>query len=126
MGHGEDIQEFEEWQGIEDGQDVDREDEYIDEDKFTTVTVESVGISRDGFTRPDNVDGVESAEPERQSVKMNERTDSSTLEKPAKKRPNGKSKKRNFRYESKEERSLARLKEKYKSRVRRKLGNHRR
>jgi len=107
LGDGEEIQEFEEWQGIE--EDVDHEDEYVDEDKFTTVTVESVGISRDGFTRPSNADDSESEAPEGHPGKVDERN-SSTKTKPAKKRSSAKSKKRNFRYESKEERSVNRFK----------------
>ncbi|KAF2962993.1 hypothetical protein GQX73_g10588 [Xylaria multiplex] len=43
----------EEWGGFRDA--VDHEEEYVDEDRYTTVTVESVSVSRDGLTssRPD-------------------------------------------------------------------------
>ncbi|KOS17890.1 Ribosomal RNA-processing protein 17 [Escovopsis weberi] len=46
----------EEWGGFPDQPDtdiVDQEDEYIDEDRYTTVTVESVSVSRDGLEKPE-------------------------------------------------------------------------
>ncbi|GAP87675.1 putative rRNA processing protein Rrp17 [Rosellinia necatrix] len=52
----------EEWGGFQDAparQDLlDHEEEYIDEDRFTTVTVESVNVTKDGLTssRPDEED----------------------------------------------------------------------
>ena len=113
LGDGGEAQEFEEWQGIE--EEVDHEDEYVDEDKFTTVTVESVGISRDGFTRPGGVDGSESDEPgPEESGRGRGRREPAAKAKPARKRSAAKSKRRNFRYESKEERSMTRFKEKRK------------
>ena len=39
------------FEGFEEPEPVDREDEYIDEDKYTTVTIESVGISKEGFEK---------------------------------------------------------------------------
>ncbi|GFP55155.1 ribosomal RNA-processing protein 17 [Trichoderma asperellum] len=45
-----------EWDGFPDRPNldiVDHEEEYIDEDRYTTVTVESVSISRDGLERPE-------------------------------------------------------------------------
>src|ERR1700712_4204114 len=39
-------------EGFEEPPPVNHEDEYVDEDKYTTVTVETVGISRDGFVNP--------------------------------------------------------------------------
>ncbi|TGJ86155.1 hypothetical protein E0Z10_g2572 [Xylaria hypoxylon] len=58
----------EEWGGFQDTprqQDtIDHEEEYIDEDRFTTVTVESVNVSRDGLTssRPDDEESVDEEE----------------------------------------------------------------
>ncbi|KAI0024376.1 nucleolar protein 12-domain-containing protein [Xylariomycetidae sp. FL0641] len=46
--------EAEEWGGFQDTpaapEPVDHEEEYIDEERYTTVTVESVNVSRDGLT----------------------------------------------------------------------------
>lgn len=121
-GSDEDVSEVEdsEWNGLEaqKHEPVDHEDEYIDEDKFTTVTVEEVNINRDGIARLRGSDEDEaepgesapsdtvSAEPNKpkqlQGKKVNER------DKKAKKR------KRNFRYESPADRKLNRAKERAK------------
>jgi ribosomal RNA-processing protein 17 len=124
LGDKAEAQEFDEWQGFEE-EDVDHEDEYVDEDKFTTVTVESVGVSRDGFTRPGD-DGSESEEPAaEESGRGRGRREPASKAKPAKKRSAAKSKKRNFRYESKVERSVTRFKEKRKL-LRRKIAGRER
>jgi ribosomal RNA-processing protein 17 len=118
----EEAQEFEEWQGIE--EEVDHEDEYVDEDKFTTVTVEAVGISRDGFTRPGDASESES-EAEVDAPKGRGGREQAPKAKPPRKRSAAKSKRRNFRYESKEERSATRFKEKRKL-LRRKIARQER
>lgn len=41
----------EEWEGIEEPPAVDYEAEYIDEDKYTTVTVEEIDSSREGLRK---------------------------------------------------------------------------
>ena len=102
----------EEWDGFPDQPDldlVDHEEEYIDEDRFTTVTVESVAVSRDGLFKP-------SLEDEEGKAK-----------KPAQeeeKKPEGsshppKKKKKKFRYETKFERQLTERKAKAKKAKRR-------
>jgi ribosomal RNA-processing protein 17 len=40
-----------EWEGIEEPPAVDYEAEYIDEDKYTTVTVEEIDSSREGLRK---------------------------------------------------------------------------
>ena len=52
------------WNGIEDApvEPIDHEAEYIDEDKYTTVTVEEVDISRDGISKKGETDEVMVAE----------------------------------------------------------------
>lgn len=102
--------ENEEWQGLPDGpteESVDHEEEYIDEDKFTSVTVESVSVSRDGLHKP---------EEEPDSEDEEEKARREALAKSAKEqaaRPK-KQKKPKFRYESKMDRSIANKKQKIK------------
>ncbi|KAK3308566.1 nucleolar protein 12-domain-containing protein [Chaetomium strumarium] len=47
----------EEWEGLSDANvpepPIDLEEEYIDEDKYTTVTVEAVSVDRDGLRKPE-------------------------------------------------------------------------
>lgn len=123
-----------EWNGIEDGDGgqtqevVDHEEEYVDEDKYTTVTVETVDIDRDGFKtkRTWDEDGDEDQEDEedeegREAGKEAEGKVKAkgkrvwTAEKPKSDKP--KRKKKKFRYESKTERKVTRDKQKAKNRT---------
>lgn len=97
----------EDWGGIEDdreGEVVDHEEEYVDEDRYTTVTVEAVEVSKEGLQRI--ADDADSEPTEDVEVK------------PAKKESHGKKtwpkkeKKKKFRYESKAERKITRSKQK--------------
>lgn len=97
----------EEWGGFQDPPEpeiVDHEDEYIDEDRYTTVKVESVSVTRDGLERPklESSDDEEKKEPE-------------TEEKEEKKKKPKAPKKKKFRYESKVERQLSQRKIKAKA-----------
>ncbi|KAF4507608.1 hypothetical protein G6O67_004088 [Ophiocordyceps sinensis] len=94
--------EEDEWGGFPDKPDldiIDHEEEYVDEDRYTTVTVETVSVSREGLSKPqvdgDEADDVEAAHP-------------SGLEKEPQKKGRwpAKAKKKKFRYESKIERQL--------------------
>lgn len=115
---------------------VDHVEEYIDEDKFTTVLVEEVDVDRDGLHkhRPLNMDGSDEEDLQTQAHFKTDGHDGSnadherktkneptlgkrkwTKEKPkdaAKPKP----KKKKFRYESKAERKVTRGKEKMKNR----------
>ena len=97
-----------EWGGIEDEElaleAVDHEEEYIDEDRYTTVTVEAVDISKEGLTnvREEDSDHEELEEDAKPVVK----------EALGKKVWPKKSKKKRFRYESKAERKVTRVKQK--------------
>lgn len=125
----------EEWLGLDDtvAERIDHEAEYIDEDKYTTVTVEEVDISRDGITKThDNVEDEDDHDDNEESEANDKATTSKTIPsatKPTKsdKRVKAghvsgkkeadqkrKKKKRNFRYESPAERKLTRLKVKAK------------
>lgn len=97
-----------EWGGIEDEQpaveDVDHEEEYVDEDRYTTVTVEAVDVSKEGLVKI----GVEESEDEVAEADK----------KPVEKEASGKKvwpkkpRKQKFRYESKAERRFTRGKQK--------------
>ncbi|KAI1355053.1 nucleolar protein 12-domain-containing protein [Xylaria sp. FL0043] len=109
----------EEWTGFQDtsGQQdtVDHEEEYVDEDRYTTVTVESVNVSKDGLTssRPDEE---ESAEEEEE--KIDKGIEAQTEKKSDKNRTADKKKKRKFRYETKLERQITNIKQKAKNKRR--------
>ncbi|EER25926.1 hypothetical protein CPC735_043700 [Coccidioides posadasii C735 delta SOWgp] len=100
-----------EWAGFPEP--VDYEAEYIDENKYTTVTVEDMDPSKEGmYKAAESIDGVDEDEespkttgavtktPEKQTSTGNDRSQ-------AKK----KKKKRKFRYESHAERKITRMKE---------------
>lgn len=101
-------EEEDEWGGIEDNEavvePVDHEEEYIDEDRYTTVTVEAVDVSKEGIVKI----GEEESE--------NEVSEEDT--KPAEKEASGrkvwpkKPRKKKFRYESKADRKVTRGKQK--------------
>jgi len=113
----------EEFVGFQDPEPIDQEDEYVDEDKYTTVTIESVNISRDGFSKPggDEEDAVarkaeekEEGEGVGKDGKKDVQRDENgkriwTKERPRTEWP--KKKKKKFRYESKADRKVTRYKE---------------
>jgi len=96
------------WGGIQDDElvveQVDHEEEYVDEDRYTTVTVEAVEVSKEGLLKV--VDDEETKTSEDEVVK------------PVKKEASGKKiwpkkpKRQKFRYESKAERKVTRGKQK--------------
>jgi ribosomal RNA-processing protein 17 len=87
----------EEFQGFQEPEPINQEDEYIDEDKYTTVTIESVGISREGGN----------GRPEIKRDANGKRI--WTKERPRTEWP--KKKKKKFRYETKADRKVTRQKE---------------
>lgn len=113
--------EDEEWGGIDDEakvpEFVDHEEEYIDEDRFTTVTVEAVDIDRDGMHR---LTGKESDEEDHDKGSEAEGEGEGEAEEDAKdqatsgKKEWPKKKKKKFRYENKLERQVSRTKQKRK------------
>ena len=116
--------EEEPWAGIENNQHplVDHEDEYVDEDRFTTVTVEAVDISKDGLQKAvqDEESEIEASDADKPDGKTPRTTASqgrTGSEKGkriwTKEPPSGpRKKKKKFRYESKAERKATRYKEK--------------
>ncbi|KAI0446592.1 nucleolar protein 12-domain-containing protein [Xylaria telfairii] len=109
----------EEWGGFQDKPSqpdvIDHEEEYIDEDRFTTVTVESVNVSKDGLTssRPD-----EESETEEEEEDANKKAQEAQPEKNHSKERHSTKKKQKFRYETKLERQITNIKQKARSKRR--------
>lgn len=111
----------EKWDGITEESAIDHEDEYIDDDRFTTVTVEAVEVSRDGLHKSKQEDEEDSevsgtgnpGGETRGKVAGRQRTGSETARRTWTKEPPKKAKKKKpkFRYESKAERKVTRHKE---------------
>ncbi|KAI0397262.1 nucleolar protein 12-domain-containing protein [Xylariaceae sp. FL0594] len=108
----------EEWGGFQDVPAaqtdlVDHEEEYVDEDRYTTVTVESVNVTKDGLTssRPDEEDSAA------EEQKATEKNAQALPERRSKRdQPEKKKKKQKFRYETKLERQITNIKQKAKNR----------
>ncbi|KAI9668207.1 MAG: hypothetical protein M1821_001027 [Bathelium mastoideum] len=104
----------EEWQGFGEPLEVHRVDEYIDEDKYALVTVESVDVAKDGLhvtAEDDEEDDQSASDAGNHQVTVNGRPEKKrvwTKERPAGKKP----KKKKFRYESVAERKVERQKQK--------------
>lgn len=98
---------------------VDREDEYLDEDQFTTVTVEAVDVDRDGMKTVTN--NLEEDEVVENGKAGNEPSEATTEGQDLKqngerkriwtKESRPKAKKKQFKYESKADRKITRFKE---------------
>ncbi|CAG7994094.1 unnamed protein product [Penicillium salamii] len=92
------------WEGIEEPPAVDYEAEYIDEDKYTTVTVEEMDASREGLLKSAHEDDTDNEEEKEKPVETKEaETKTAKKRKPRSAASEAaRKKKRNFRYESKE------------------------
>jgi ribosomal RNA-processing protein 17 len=102
----------EEWEGFEEPPAVDYEAEYIDEDKYTTVTVEEMDATREGLLKSrkqENSDEDEETQPDAQEVEQKPDAPP-TRAKSTKSSTKPKKKKARFRYESKEDRKINDLK----------------
>jgi len=102
----EDDESEEEWGGIPDEvapePPIDHEEEYIDEDRYTTVTVEAVSVDRDGLHKPKvQADSDDDSENEKKEDNPAEEKEESGK---GDKKEWPKKKKKKFRYESKFER----------------------
>ncbi|KAH8804565.1 nucleolar protein 12-domain-containing protein [Xylogone sp. PMI_703] len=114
MASDEENEDEEGWNGIEENEDnsaapelLDHEEEYIDEDKYTTVTVEEVDIDKNGIHKvADEEDDSD------EDHKETEVSKPSGKEAAAKKIWPKKQKKKKFRYETKLERKLTLAKQK--------------
>ncbi|VBB75688.1 Putative ribosomal RNA-processing protein [Podospora comata] len=112
---GKDGEEDEEWGGLSDDEvveaPIDMEEEYIDEDKYTTVTVEAVSVDRDGLHKPK---AVSSDDDEESKTEKPEDEDKQATK--GAKHPKEQKKKKKFRYETKFDRQLTERKQKAKKR----------
>ena len=101
----EEESESNEWDGFPDRPNVelvDHEEEYIDEDRYTTVTVESVSVSRDGLEKAkilNDTDDEQVDEAAEGKETVEGKAESATKAKP-------KTKKKKFRYENKFDRQM--------------------
>jgi ribosomal RNA-processing protein 17 len=112
--------EAESWDGISEPPSVDYEAEYVDEDRYTTVTVDAMDLSKEGLHMAEEdlrrQDGVDEDGRDRgdgvtgKGENVGEKR-KWTREKP-KERQGRPKKKKKFRYESKGERRAARVKDK--------------
>ncbi|PMD60006.1 uncharacterized protein K444DRAFT_403737 [Hyaloscypha bicolor E] len=87
------------------GEVLDREEEYVDEDRWTTVTVEAVDVSKEGLKKVGEEDSDDAEAPN--LVSLEEKGEGKEKKKWPKKE-----KKKKFRYESKAERKFTRGKQK--------------
>ncbi len=108
------------WDGIEDNRAslVNQEDEYTDDEKFTTVTVEAVDVSKDGLQRAvqdeeikSEASGIERSDGESQRTSALHRKTGSEKGKRKELPSSSKKRKKKFRYENKAERKATRYKE---------------
>ena len=114
------------WEGFGADDQIDYEDAYSDDDRFTSVTVEAVEISRDGLRKTKNEDEINHNGVESTGLNANVRDNAgetafeatkakrARTEEPTK---GPKKRKKKFRYESKAERKVTRYKEKSGSRA---------
>ena len=101
------------WHGIQDDQAVeavDYEAEYIDEDRYTTVTVEAINVSKDGLHKIVDEDEIEQNEESLQAESGEK--NANDMKTTANKVWPKKTRKKKFRYESKVERKASRAKQK--------------
>ncbi|KZF26850.1 hypothetical protein L228DRAFT_243376 [Xylona heveae TC161] len=109
--------EDEEWGGFEEPPAIDHEAEYIDEDRYTTVTVKDMDLSKIDQSSSDEDEGENSEHEGKHVQKGNVAEKASGVNKPGKrtwtkeKPEQPKKKKKKFRYESKAERQSTRRKE---------------
>ena len=108
------------WDGVSETPKVDHEAEYVDEDRYTTVIIEAVDLCKEGLRKADEdkesyggVDEEDKGEDDRVAAggKGFGEKRKWTKDKPKEQVDRPKKKKRKFRYESKGERRIARVKQ---------------
>ena len=118
----EGINGAEELKGLADGDTVNHKDEYSDDDRFTTVTVQAVDVSKEGLHKLQDSDNEETEatdasrfpKEESAAVAGREQPSSKNKKRTLTKKPpiEAQKKRKKFRYESKAERKATRYKEK--------------
>jgi len=102
------------WDGIYDAPTFNHDEEYVDEDRLTTVTVEAVDVTRDGLHKIAGKDDEEEGDTREGPVDAPKGREANLTTKKVwtKERPRvPKKKKKKFRYEGKAERKVTRYKE---------------
>ncbi|KAL6709680.1 hypothetical protein ACN47E_001108 [Coniothyrium glycines] len=107
----DDNEDGQEVKGFGDAAPLDQEDEYVDEDKYTTVTIESVGITKAGFLKPGDKDEAEGDADAKEKAAEEEKKEKRVWTKEWPKNNKPKKKKVKFRYETKAERKAERMKQ---------------
>ena len=109
-----------EWDGLSDSEvqeaPIDMEEEYIDEDRYTTVTIEAVNVDREGLHRPGEELDRQAEKDALTASKTKEAEEKAASEK---KKEWPKKKKKVFRYEDKHDRKVAERKQKAKNKGKR-------
>lgn len=95
-----------EWDGFEEPPPLDYEAEYIDEDKYTTVTVEELDASKDALYKANTVHADTNSNSGDEGTSRTE-----SAPKGGRKSDKPKKKRKKFRYESKAERKITQRKE---------------
>lgn len=128
----EEDEEGDGWEGIAELPPVDYEAEYIDEDRYTTVTVEDIDPSRNGLQGKEEEsgsgsedgagDGDGDGDDDEDGKSTDQKNEAGSTKKKriwAKENPNGDTKrrrrKRNFKYESAVDRKAGRIKQRQKN-----------
>ena len=101
----------EEWDGIAEVPKIDHEEEYLDEDRHTTVTIEAVDVTKEGLHKV--VEQQDSEDGDEKNVELGGTEDTPKGKRVwTKERPKGpKKRKKKFKYESKVDRKATRYKE---------------
>ncbi|KAI1096868.1 nucleolar protein 12-domain-containing protein [Rostrohypoxylon terebratum] len=110
VGGEETSEDDAEWGGFQDTpamEPIDHEEEYIDEERYTTVTIESVNVSKDGLSssKPEDESGEEDEDEAARGDSQHPPGSQEKIRPPKKKKPK-------FRYETKSERQLSQRKQK--------------
>jgi ribosomal RNA-processing protein 17 len=113
-GSESDGESEDEWEGFEEPIPVDHEAEYIDEDKYTTVTVEEMGTTRNDFQSNKEYSPTGDDVDHKTTSSSTEKSDKPA--KPRQKANSEKKRKKKFRYESKAERKVTQRKERMSNR----------
>ena len=118
-----------EWGGFSDAEDtgvpepppLDLEEEYIDEDKYTTVKVEAVSVDREGMHKPQLDSSSDSEGTDQEGEKVSQKGKEQVDKEASAKRIKNptKKKKKKFRYQSKLEREFESLKQKQRAKRKR-------
>ena len=122
---GDELEAADSWCGLSEPAKVDHEAEYVDEDHYTSVTVEAMDASKAGLYQARHKEDGAEVEPELTMVEaesdvatttaMRDSKRAWTKDRPMDKAKTVKTKRKKFRYESKAERKFTRVREKMKN-----------